>query len=151
MPCEPVSGCPEWPTTARPWLRLCNERRVELAFEEHRFFDVRRWTAPGGDLSKTDRRVTGMRIEESNGQKTYTRFSFDRQSYTSKFLKYPVSLDEVRKMLSLTGRQNDGWNDITTIIINLNQKSYDYEKETEISCNGSDGRRNVYRLRRGRR
>ena len=36
------------------WLRLCNERRVELAFEEHRFFDVRRWTAPGGDLSKTD-------------------------------------------------------------------------------------------------
>ena len=94
------------------WLRLCNERRVELAFEEHRFFDVRRWTAPGGDLSKTDRRVTGMRIEESNGQKTYTRFSFDRQSYTSKFLKYPVSLDEVRKMLSLTGEnwQNDGWN-----------------------------------------
>ena len=85
------------------WLRLCNERRVELAFEEHRFFDVRRWTAPGGDLSKTDRRVTGMRIEESNGQKTYTRFSFDRQSYTSKFLKYPVSLDEVRKMLSQTG------------------------------------------------
>ena len=94
------------------WLRLCNDRRVELAFEEHRFFDVRRWTAPGGDLSKTDRRVTGMRIEESNGQKTYTRFSFDRQSYTSKFLKYPVSLDEVRKMLSLTGEnwQNDGWN-----------------------------------------
>ena len=94
------------------WLRLCNERRVELAFEEHRFFDVRRWTAPGGDLSKTDRRVTGMRIEESYGQKTYTRFSFDRQSYTSKFLKYPVSLDEVRKMLSLTGEnwQNDGWN-----------------------------------------
>ena len=94
------------------WLRLCNERRVELAFEEHRFFDVRRWTAPGGDLSKTDRRVTGIRIEETNGQKTYTRFSFDRQSYTSKFLKYPVSLDEVRKMLSLTGEnwQNDGWN-----------------------------------------
>ena len=85
---------------------------MELAFEEHRFFDVRRWTTPDGDLSKTDKRVTGMRIEESNGQKTYTRFPFDRQSYTSKFLKYPVSLDEVRKMLSLTGDnwQNDGWN-----------------------------------------
>lgn len=94
------------------WLRLCNERRVELAFEEHRFFDVRRWTKPDGDLSKTDKRVTGMRIELQNGRKVYSRFSFDRQNYTSKFLKYPVSLDEVRKMLSLTGEnwQNDGWN-----------------------------------------
>ena len=94
------------------WLRLCNERRVELAFEEHRFFDVRRWTKPDGDLSKTDKRVTGMRIELSDGQKVYSRFSFDRQSYTSKYLKYPISLDEVRKMLSLTGEnwQNDGWN-----------------------------------------
>ena len=85
---------------------------VELAFEEHRFFDVRRWTKPDGDLSKTDKRVTGMRIELSDGQKVYSRFSFDRQSYTSKYLKYPISLDEVRKMLSLTGEnwQNDGWN-----------------------------------------
>lgn len=93
-------------------LRLYNERRVELAFEEHRFFDVRRWTKPDGDLSKTDRRVTGMRIEESNGRKTYARFPFERQCYTGKYLKYPVSLDEVRKMLSLTGEnwQNDGWN-----------------------------------------
>lgn len=94
------------------WLRLSNERRVELAFEEHRFFDVRRWTTPGGDLSATDKRVTGMRIEESDGRKSYSRFFFDRQCYTSKYLKYPVSLDEVRKMLGHTGDnwQNDGWN-----------------------------------------
>ena len=25
------------------WDRLVNERRIELVFEEHRFFDVRRW------------------------------------------------------------------------------------------------------------
>lgn len=93
-------------------LRLSNERRVELAFEEHRFFDVRRWTTPGGDLSATDKRVTGMRIEASNGRKNYSRFFFDRQCYTPKYLKYPVSLDEVRKMLGHTGEnwQNDGWN-----------------------------------------
>ena len=57
-----VSGCPGGRRRRAFWLRLCSERRVELAFE-HRFFDVRRWTAPRGDLSNTDRRVTGMRIE----------------------------------------------------------------------------------------
>ena len=118
MPCEPVRGRAGLDdldegldkTQMRQAIRM--ERFREFPGEGQLFFDVRRWTAPGGDLSKTDRRVTGMRIEESNGQKTYTRFSFDRQSYTSKFLKYPVSLDEVRKMLSLTGEnwQNDGWN-----------------------------------------
>ncbi len=92
-------------------LRLHNERRVELAFEEHRFFDVRRWTAPSGDLSGTDKKVSGMRIEKQNGGKTYTRVYYGRQCYTNKYLKYPVALDEVRKMMSLTGGnwQNGGW------------------------------------------
>ena len=36
-------------------LRCRNERRVELAFEEHRYWDVRRW----GILGETDRTVTG--------------------------------------------------------------------------------------------
>lgn len=92
-------------------LRLCNERRVELAFEEHRFFDVRRWTAPTGDLSATDKLVSGMRIEEQDGSKVYSRFAYDRKCYTNKYLKYPVNIGEVRKMLSLTGEnwQNEGW------------------------------------------
>lgn len=93
-------------------LRMCNERRIELAFEEHRFFDVRRWTSPDGDLSATDRRVSGMRIEGNGAVKTYTRFSYDRKCYTNKYLKYPIGIDEVSKMLSHTGEnwQNDGWN-----------------------------------------
>lgn len=90
-------------------LRLKNERRVELAFEEHRFFDVRRWSDPDDDLSATDRRVTGMRIDEDGN---YQRIYFDRNCYESKYLKYPLPLDEVRKMLEITGEdwQNAGWN-----------------------------------------
>lgn len=38
--------------------RCCNERRVELAFEQHRFYDVRRWNI----LDKTDRGVSGVSI-----------------------------------------------------------------------------------------
>ena len=90
-------------------LRLKNERRVELAFEEHRFFDVRRWSEPDDDLSATDSRVTGMRIDE-NGN--YQRIEFERNCYENKYLKYPLPLDEVRKMLEITGKdwQNTGWN-----------------------------------------
>lgn len=90
-------------------LRLKNERRVELAFEEHRFYDVRRWCEPDEDLSATDSRVSGMRITEDG---RYERFHFDRNCFSNKYLKYPLPLDEVRKMLELTGKdwQNTGWN-----------------------------------------
>lgn len=90
-------------------LRLRNERRVELAFEEHRFYDVRRWCSPDEDLSATDSRVSGMRIT-ADGQ--YERFHFDRSCCTNKYLKYPLPLGEVRKMLEITGNdwQNQGWN-----------------------------------------
>ncbi|MBQ9597355.1 MAG: RagB/SusD family nutrient uptake outer membrane protein [Bacteroidales bacterium] len=92
-------------------LRLKNERRVELAFEEHRFFDVRRWTRPDGDLRATDAVVHGIRITVQGGVRQYARFSFDRQCYENKYLKYPIDIQEVRRMLHLTGLnwQNRGW------------------------------------------
>ena len=93
-------------------LRLHNERRVELAFEEHRFFDVRRWTQPQSDLFPTDRKVGGMKITFEDGRKTYQRFVLDRQCYTNKYLMYPLNIEEVKKMAFLTGEnwQNPGWN-----------------------------------------
>lgn len=103
-------GLPEVLETGEEFLlRLKNERRVEFAFEEHRFFDVRRWSDPDDDLSATDRRVTGMRIDEDGN---YQRIYFDRNCYENKYLKYPLPLDEVRKMLEITGDdwQNTGWN-----------------------------------------
>src|SRR5690606_29474450 len=57
--------------------RYRNERRIEFAFEGHRYFDVRRWKI----LDQTDRFVTGMRITKNDsGQLDYTRFKFmDRE------------------------------------------------------------------------
>ena len=50
--------------------RIKNERRVELAFEEHRYFDVRRWMDAEVDLNKN---ATGVRIvKEEDGSKIYT-------------------------------------------------------------------------------
>ena len=89
--------------------RYRNERRVELAFEEHRFFDVRRWKI----LSETDNFVTGMKIvKEDDGTFTYNRIKLaSRGTNTDKYLLYPIKQTEVAKMLKHTGTnwQNPGW------------------------------------------
>jgi hypothetical protein len=96
-------------------LRVRQERRIELAMEENRYFDVRRWTAPTGDLSKTDRYITAMEITRNNdGSFVYKRKLVredGRLSYTNKFLRFPVPLAEANRMKSITGEewQNPGW------------------------------------------
>ena len=89
--------------------RYRNERRVELAFEEHRFFDVRRWKI----LNETDDFVTGMKIvKEEDGTFTYNRIKLaSRGTNADKYLLYPIKQTEVAKMLKHTGAnwQNPGW------------------------------------------
>ncbi|MEC3881484.1 RagB/SusD family nutrient uptake outer membrane protein [Parapedobacter sp. 10938] len=95
-------------------LRIRNERRVELAFEAHRYFDVRRWHTPNEDLEKTDRWITAAHITRNDdGTYTYARgpVSRERLSYTNKFLWFPIPLDDANIMIGLTGEnwQNPGW------------------------------------------
>lgn len=90
--------------------RYRNERRVELAFENHRFFDVRRWKV----LGETDKFVTGMKItkDAANGTFAYQRVKLtDRQCASDKYYFYPIKQEEVSKMIRLTGDnwQNPGW------------------------------------------
>ncbi len=89
-------------------VRYRNERQVELAFEEHRFFDVRRWKI----LNQTDNFVTGMKISRDNDEYTYTRIKLkERSTNSDKYLMYPVDQSEVSKMGTYTGInwQNPGW------------------------------------------
>lgn len=96
-------------------LRIRNERRVELAMEENRYFDVRRWTLPTGDLSKTDRWITAMEItRKPDGTFTYGRRTVrgdERKNYTNKFLWIPIPLNEANRLKSITGVdwQSKGW------------------------------------------
>ena len=87
--------------------RYRNERRVELAFEEHRFFDVRRWKI----LSETDSAVSGMKITKNGANYTYERISFPRQTGADRYLLFPLEQSEVNKMTQATGVdwQNPGW------------------------------------------
>ncbi len=110
-------GMPPIPSLSKEKLiqRVRHERRVELAMEENRYFDVRRWTKPDGDLRATDKWVTAMEItRNSNGTFTYSRRPVretERKCYTNKFLLTPIPLSEANRLLSLTGVnwQNPGW------------------------------------------
>lgn len=107
------AGMPEFPagmTKDAFEKKYRNERRVEFAFEEHRFFDVRRWKI----LEQTDKFVTGTRITKSDTGLSYNRFKFaDRNCSSEKFLMYPVDQSEVEKIIGFTGEkwQNPGWLD----------------------------------------
>jgi hypothetical protein len=96
-------------------LRIHNERRVELAWEEFRYFDLRRWQKPDGDLSETCKWLTAMLITKNpDGTFTYQRSNIlttPRGGWQNRDLLLPLPLAEVSRLEPLTGKkwQNPGW------------------------------------------
>lgn len=87
--------------------RLYNERRIELAFEGHRFFDIRRWQI-AGDIE--DRPIRGMDIvrDMQTGAQTYTPVELlVKAPYEDKMNLLPVAAEEVRRNPNLA--QAPGW------------------------------------------
>jgi hypothetical protein len=71
-----------------------NERRIELAFEGLRFFDVRRWMiAPQTD----SKMMTGMEVQLKGGIKTYTRFNVRQHVWRPAMYFWPIPYKEVSK------------------------------------------------------
>ena len=83
--------------------RVRNERRVELCFEGHRYWDIRRWKI--GDVTKT---IEGLSIVRS-GDNTYTstRKTVASRYWNDKMYWYPISENERHKNPNLI--QNTGW------------------------------------------
>lgn len=93
-------------TQAQLRERIRNERRVELAFEEHRFFDVRRWKI----AEQTENiSLAGMRVN-ATGPTTfsYQRFTVEPRVFSSKMYLYPIPFSEIAKSNGLI-TQNPGW------------------------------------------
>ena len=85
------------------WSKLCNERFVELAFEGHRFWDVRRWK----EADKYFKNIVEMKLtKESDGSITYTRKNVSRQ-WDDKMYFFPIPQTELIKNKNL--EQNPGW------------------------------------------
>lgn len=85
--------------------RIHNERRVELCFEGHRFFDVRRWKEGARFFNVP---VTGMRItRNAAGTFNYERFEVQNRVFTDKNYLYPISQTELNRAPAL--KQNPGY------------------------------------------
>ncbi len=82
-----------------------NERQIELAFEEHRFWDVRRWMIAESTLGAP---LIGMRITKNiDNTFTYNTFEVEKRSFNPKMYYYPIPQIEVYKTPKVG--QNEGW------------------------------------------
>ncbi|SDZ97587.1 Starch-binding associating with outer membrane [Segatella bryantii] len=89
------------------WSKYKNERRVELAFEGHRFYDVRRWMEDGDKFMNIHR----MEITKNeNGSFTYNKVAFTRGDgkWQSRWNLFPFSQTEIMKSGNAIV-QNPGW------------------------------------------
>jgi hypothetical protein len=79
-----------------------NERRLELCFENHRFWDLRRWKANLNESAK------GASITSTGaGVTNYNIISVEPRQYQDYMIYGPIPYSEVLKWSNL--QQNDGW------------------------------------------
>lgn len=87
--------------------KIKHERRIELAFEEHRFWDVRRW---GLEDAKTalGTPLKGIRIFKHENKFSYNPFNVEMRVFSEKMLRYPIPQSEILLSNGVL-KQNDNW------------------------------------------
>ncbi len=89
------------------WDRLVHERRIELVFEEHRFWDVRRWKIAEDVLSR-DRMRMFITRDPDTGEETYEERLLHEAYFPPHMYRAPVPQEEIDKNSLL--EQNPGYN-----------------------------------------
>lgn len=106
-------GLPPMGSVSQDSMRnlIHNERRIEMAFEEQRYFDIRRWKIAGDGQAVMNKPRRGVQITSSFGAFTYTPINvlpaIFPGTFTSKRYLYPIPYDEVAKNPQM--KQNPGW------------------------------------------
>ena len=91
---------PEFTEDGSDWVtRYERERLVELAFENHRFWDVRRW-------KKAEQYFKTIQVATISSDLQLTRSTVNR-TWDEKMYFYPIPQSELKKNPNLT--QNTGW------------------------------------------
>lgn len=72
-----------------------HERRVELAYEGHRFFDVRRWMIAD---STGNQQMHGMEVQRGHGAVVYKRFPVRAHHFKEAMYLWPIPLSEIAKL-----------------------------------------------------
>ena len=78
-----------------------NERRLELCFENHRFWDLRRWKVNLNEAAK------GVKITTKGESLAYEYFTVEERKYQDYMNYGPIPYSELQKWGNL--KQNDGW------------------------------------------
>jgi hypothetical protein len=82
-----------------------NERRLEMAFEENRYFDIRRWKIAATVMNQPQKGISIVKIGSSL---TYNVVNALTTKFESpKMYLYPIPYDEVLKNPNM--KQNPGW------------------------------------------
>lgn len=117
------AGMPQYTGLTQDELRdrIRNERRIELSFEDHRMWDLRRWKAYEGATSNVSYDITtssqqlltlyGVRITGTAANPTFTYGLAEtvnsRVFNLPKNYRFPIPNDEVKRAPNL--KQNPGW------------------------------------------
>lgn len=84
---------------------IYRERQIELAFEDHRYFDLRRWRLAESVLNRP---VHGIKIRKNSDETfSYERIEVEQRVFTPKMYYYPFPLSELSRNKKLI--QNAGW------------------------------------------
>ncbi|MHB8206424.1 RagB/SusD family nutrient uptake outer membrane protein [Mucilaginibacter sp.] len=98
-------GLTQGMTQAQMRAAIQNERRIEMPFEEQRYFDIRRWKI-ADSVMNTPR--MGVSITNSNGALTYNYIPVLTTKFIApKMYLYPIPYTEVLANPNL--KQNPGW------------------------------------------
>lgn len=85
-----------------------NERRVELAFEGHRFWDIRRWMTGTSTTRIEGLSITAVKDESGEGYiYSYEKKTVQERIWEERMNYYPIQDVELFKNHNLV--QNEGW------------------------------------------
>lgn len=104
------SGMPGFPTSLDQNAfreKLRNERAVELAFEDHRFWDIRRWML-AEEEGVMQGKMYGLQLSKIVGstEVRYKPYVFENRLWSRRSYLHPIKQNEVDKGYLL---QNPGW------------------------------------------
>ena len=86
------------------WKKYQNERMVELAFEGHRYNDIRRWREGANHKDIVEMKIT----KKADGTLAYTRHTVSR-IWDDKLYFWPISNSEMMKHTGSGFTQNPGY------------------------------------------
>lgn len=100
------AGMPDVTVTSQSDFReaVRREWRVEFAFEDHRFWDVRRWNIG----QATQGQIDGVEITRSGGKSEYKRMTVETRTWSARQNLFPIPQSELFCNPNLNP-QNTGW------------------------------------------